>query len=234
MLERISLVDDSPTPVFLSTFIYLAENEQTGDWHACDPFGLGESPALRRAVERELAYFPRLRETVEALVGSSLDAQAEKQRGWIAEVRALATSNLERKLTVNARDLPEFEQLVQLEMAYVDAELLGDACPEQRLRDLLGAARRVLESTFRSIAARFPPGDVWRHVYCKNKNGKYGPVQDQDYVSGVYEARAAALGFKTPLPAALAGTRPNHLEGRMFRIRLAASRRDRRSDDGRD
>jgi hypothetical protein len=53
--------------------------------------------------------------------------------GWIAEVRALATSNLERKLTVNARDLPEFEQLLQLEMAYVDAQLLGDACPEQRL-----------------------------------------------------------------------------------------------------
>lgn len=216
VLERISLVDDSPTPVFLSTFIYLVENEQTGDWHACDPFGLGESPALRRAVERELAHFPRLRETVEALVGSSLDAQAEKQRGWIAEVRALATSNLERKLTVNARDLPEFEQLLQLEMAYVDAQLLGDACPQQRLRDLLGATRRVLESAFRSIAARFPPGDVWRLFYCKKKSGKYGPVEDQDWVSAVYEARAAALGFKTPLPAALAGTRPNHVKAACY------------------
>ena len=216
VLERISLVDDSPTPVFLSTFIYLAENEHTGDWHTCDPFGLGESPALRRAVERELACFRKLRETVEALVGASLEAQAEKQRGWIAEVRMLAISNLERKLTVNVRDLPEFDQLVQLEMAYVDAELLGEACPEQRLRDLLGAARRVLESAFRSIAARFPPGAVWRHIYFKDKNGKDRPVQDQIYVASVYEARAATLGFKTPLPAALAGTRPNHLKAACF------------------
>jgi hypothetical protein len=216
VLERISLVDDSPTPVFLSTFIYLAENEHTGDWHACDPFGLGESPTLRRAIERQLAFFPRLRDTVEALVGSSLDAQVEKQRGWIAVLRAHATSNLERKLTVNARDLPEFEQLVQLEMASVDADFLGDDCPEQRLRDLLGATRRVLESAFRSIAARFPPGDVWRHVYFKDKNGKDCPVQDQVYVSGVYEARAATLGFKTPLPTALARTRPSHVKAACF------------------
>ena len=216
VLERISLVDDSPTPVFLSTFIYLAENDHTGDWHVCDPFGLGESPVLRRAVERELAFAPMLRETVESLIGASLDAQVEKQREWIAEVRVLATSNLERRFTVNIRDLPEFENLTQLEMTFVEAELLGDACPEQRLRDLLGAARRVLESTFRSIAARFPPGDVWRHVYFKDKNDKYRPVQDQVYVSKVYEARAAALGFKTPLPAAVAGTRPNHLKAACF------------------
>jgi hypothetical protein len=157
-----------------------------------------------------------LRETVESLVGASLDAQVEKQREWIAEVRTLATSNLERRLTVNVRDLPEFENLIQLEMAFVDAELLGDACPEQRLRDLLGAARRVLESTFRTIAVRFPPGDVWRHVYFKDKNGKYRPVQDQVYVSNVYETRAAALGFKTPLPVAVAGTRPNHLKAACF------------------
>ena len=54
-LQRISLVDDAPTPVFLTTFIYLAENENTGEWHACDPFGLGESPVLRRAIDREVA-----------------------------------------------------------------------------------------------------------------------------------------------------------------------------------
>ena len=156
-LQRISLVDDAPTPVFLTTFIYLAENENTGEWHACDPFGLGESPVLRRAIDREVAFFPRLREAVEALIGSSLDAQVEKQRGWIAELRELATSNLERKLTVNARDLPAFDELLQLEMAYLDAELLGDACPEQRLRDLLGAARRALESTFRATLKKGSP-----------------------------------------------------------------------------
>ena len=216
VLERISLVDDSPTPVFLSTFVYLAESEDTGDWRACDPFGLGESPTLRRAVEREFKQFPRLRETVEALVGSSLEAQAEKQRVWIAEVRNLAESHLEGRFTINVRELPEFEQLVELEMMHVEAELLGDAHPEQRLRDLLGAARRVLESSFRSIAARFPPGDVWRKVYFRDKKGRYSPVQDQVYVTEVYRAHAAELGFKTPLPDAVAGTRPNHLKAACY------------------
>jgi hypothetical protein len=177
---------------------------------------LGESPVLRRAVDRQVAFFPRLREAVEALIGSSLDAQAEKQRGWIAELRVQASLNLERKLTVNARDLPAFEELLQLEMAYVDAEILGKACPEQRLRDLLGAARRALESTFRSIASRFPPGDVWRRVYYRNKDGKYNPVQDRDYVSQVYEGCAANLGFVTPLPEAIQRTRPNHLRAACF------------------
>ena len=215
-LQRISLVDDAPTPVFLTTFIYLAENENSGEWHACDPFGLGESPVLRRAVERQVAFFPRLRDAVEALIGSSLDAQAEKQRRWIAELRELASSNLERKLTVNARDLPAFEELLQLEMAYLDAELLGQSCPEQRLRDLLGAARRTLESTFRSIASKFPPGDVWRHVYYKDKAGKDRPVQDQVYVSDVYKVCATNLGFTTPLPEAIQRTRPNHLRAACF------------------
>jgi len=215
-LQRISLVDDVPTPVFLTTFIYLAENENTGDWHACDPFGLGESPTLRRAVEREVAFHPRLRAAIEGLIGSSLDAQAEKQRKWIAELRELANSNLETKFTVNVRDLPAFEELLQLEMAYLDAELLGEACPEQRLRDLLGAARRALESTFRSIASKFPPGDVWRHVYYKDKAGRDRPVQDQAYVSDVYEVCAVNLGLTVPLPKAIQGTRPNHLRAACF------------------
>ena len=55
VLERVSLVDDRPTPVFVTSFIYLPESgDLAGEWHACDPFGLGVSPALRRALEREM------------------------------------------------------------------------------------------------------------------------------------------------------------------------------------
>ena len=219
-LQRISLVDDVPTPVFLTTFIYLAENENTGEWHACDPFGLGESPVLRRAVDREVVSFPRLREAVESLIGSSLDAQAEKQRGWTAELRALATSNLERKLTVNARDLLSFEVLLQLEIAFLDAEFLGESCPVSRLKAVLGTARETLESFFKAIAVDFPPGGVWRRVYAKDK-----PHQDKVYVSEVYRSCAGALGFKTPLPEAISRTPPNHLKaaclGSNWRLRAA-------------
>ena len=86
------------------------------------------------------------------MIGRSLDAQIEEQRRWAAEVRAQATLNVERALSVNARSLPQYLDLVDLESAHVEASLLGDACPEHKLRDLLGAGRRVLEATFRAIA----------------------------------------------------------------------------------
>lgn len=215
-LERVSMVDDSPVPVFLATFVYLVEGEMSADWHACDPFGLGENTMLRRAIARELPNQSGLREVLEGLLGDSLDSRAAEQQKWISEVRALAVANVERRLTVNARDLPEFDALVELEMGCVEAEYLGDRCPEQRLRDLLGAARRVLESVFRTIAGRFPPGTVWRQVYLSDKSGKSRPVQDMAYVERVYEEHAKRLGFRIPLPAAISRTRPNHLKAACY------------------
>jgi len=169
-IERVSLVDDYPTPVFVTTFLYLPEaGDIAGEWHVCDPFGLGASPALRRGLSREMQSSTSLRGVLESMIGRSLDAQIDEQRRWAAEVRAQATLNVERVLSVNARSLPQYRDLVDLESAHVEASLLGDACSEQKLRDLLGAARRVLETTFRAIADQFPPRDVWRRVYALGK-----------------------------------------------------------------
>ena len=211
-LDRISLVDDSPVPVFLTSFLYMVEGDASPDWHACDPFGLGENTLLRRTITRQLPTLPGLQELIEGLLGESLGSNAAEQQKWIAQVRALAVGNIERKLTVNARELAAFESVVELEMGLIEAELLGPMFPEQRLRDLLGAARRVLEVMFREMANRYPLGDVWRQVYFTDRSGKSRPVQDLEYVEGVYEEHARRLGFNTPLPEALSRTRPNHLK----------------------
>jgi hypothetical protein len=212
-VERVSLVDDHPTPVFITSFVYLPEaGDLAGEWHACDPFGLGASPALRRAIDREMQTSRHLRGVVENMIGRSLDAQIEDQRRWNAEVRAQAILDVEAALSVNARNLPQYSDLVDLEYAHVEAGLLGDACPEHKLRDLLGAARRVLESTFRAIADRHPPRDVWRRVYARGV-----PVEDRDYYGRVYEASAQAVGFRVPLPAALAGVKPNQVKAAGYR-----------------
>jgi hypothetical protein len=213
-LERVSLVDDRPTHVFVTSFMYLPETgDLAGEWHACDPFGLGVSPTLRRALERESRSSTALRAVLESMIGQSLDQQIEAQQRLVGEVRAMAINNVEKALSVSARDLPQYEDLVALEYAHVEAELLGDSCPEHKLRDLLGAARRALEGTLKAIFDRHPPRDIWRRVYKLDRSGRPVPVEDFTWV---YEASAKAVGFRLPLPEPLARVRPNHVKAACY------------------
>lgn len=211
-LERVSLVDDQPTPVFVTSFMYLPEaGDLGGEWHACDPFGLGVSPVLRRALEREMRSSNALRAVLEGMIGQSLDQQIEAQQRLAGEVRAMAINNVEKALSLSARDLPQYEDLVALEYAHVEAELLGDSCPDHKLRALVGDARRALEATFSAIFERHPPRLVWRRVYTERR-----PVEDEAYCQSVYEASAKAVGFHVPLPEALARVKPNHVKAACY------------------
>jgi hypothetical protein len=211
-LERVSLVDDRPTPVFVTSFMYLPEaGDLGGEWHACDPFGLGVSPVLRRALEREMRSSNALRAVLEGMIGQSLDQQIEAQQRLAGEIRAMAINNVEKALSLNARDLPQYEDLVALEYAHVEAELLGDSCPDHKLRALVGDARRALEATFSAIFERHPPRLVWRRVYTERR-----PVEDEVFCQSVYEASAKAVGFHVPLPEALARVKPNHVKAACY------------------
>lgn len=204
-LERVSLVDDQPTPVFVTSFIYLPEsNDLAGEWHACDPFGLGISTTLRRGIERETRTSAGLRSVFEGMIGRSLDEQIQHQQRLVSDIREMAVINVEKALSISARDLPQYEDLVDLECARVEAELLGSSCPAHKLRAVTGDARRALESTFQAIFDRHPPRQVWRRVYTDRK-----PVEDPVYYEGVYESSAKTIGFRTPLPEALARVKPN-------------------------
>lgn len=212
VLERVSLVDDRPTPVFVTSFMYLPESgDLAGEWHACDPFGLGVSPTLRRALEREMRLSSGLRSVLEGMIGRSLDEQLQEQQRWAAELRAMATNNIDKALSINARTLPQYEDLVALEYAHVEAGLLGDSCPEHKLRALVGDARRALEATFSAIFERHPPRQAWRRVYTDRR-----PVEDEAYCQSVYEASAKAIGFHVPLPEALARVKPNHVKAACY------------------
>jgi hypothetical protein len=212
ILERVSIVDDRPTPVFVTSLMYLpSAGDLAGDWHACDPFGLGVSPALRRAIEREMRSSSGLRSVLEGMIGRSLDEQIQDQQRWAGEIRAMAINNVEKALSISARDLPQYEDLVALEYARVEAELLSDSCPDHKLRALVGAARRALEATFGAILQSHPPRQVWRRVYSAHR-----PVEDDVYCQSVYEASAKAVGFHVPLPGALARVKPNQVKAACY------------------
>ena len=212
VLERVSLVDDRPTPVFVTSFMYLPEAvDLAGEWHACDPFGLGVSPPLRRALEREMRKSSGLRMAFENMIGRSLDEQIQDQQRWAGEIRAMAVNNVEKALSLNARDLPQYDDLVALEYAHVEAELLATSCPDHKLRALVGDARRALEATFGAIFQRHPPQQVWRRVYSNRR-----PVEDDLYCQTVYEASAKVVGFHVPLPDALTHVKPSHVKAACY------------------
>lgn len=221
-LDRISLVDERPTPVFVVTFLYLPEGEGSaeGDWHVCDPFGLGASPRLRQAIEGAFDSSPRLRSVVESMIGSSLADQMEGQRRWAEEIRQKAEIQIDGRLTTAARGLDFHRDLVELASARIEVEILGKDCPQHKLQGLLAAGRRVLEAAFLSIARRHSNHGVWIPLY----NGDR-PNEDQAFVMNVYDAAAKGVGFALPLPRALRAMKPNQVRavclGDGWRLRAA-------------
>lgn len=209
-LDRVELIDDRPTPVYVTTFVYLPEGDDS-EWHVSDPFGLGVSAKLRGAIERLRRTSDPLRALFESMIGGSLDQQLAAQAQFANDLRTAAIAKIERGLTCDARDLPEYEHLVAMESARLEAELLGASCPEYKLREVLGGARRALEATFFALFDRHPPHGVWRSVY----DGR-GPATDEEWCRGVYEASATSVGFRTPLPRALAYVRPNHVKAACY------------------
>ena len=211
-LERVSLVDDQPTLVFVTSFIFLPDTgDLAGDWHACDPFGLGVSPPLRRGIERAIQSSPGLRSVLETMIGCSLDEQMDNQQRLAGELRLMAINSIERELTLGARDLPHFEDLVSLASAHEEAKLFGNSCPDHKIRSLLGDARRVLEASIGTLFAQHPPGRVWQRVYTDR-----GPVTDNTFCRNVYEASAEAIGLHVPLPNALASVKPNQVKAACY------------------
>jgi hypothetical protein len=215
VLGLISHVDEEPANVFVTSFIFTPEGnddlDEAVDWYACDPFGVGLSPALRKALEREVRASEHLHAVLDGLLGSSLDHHIEAQHRAMESFRALAVERIEREMVVGAGDLPYYEQLVDLECARVEAELHGESFPRYKIRELLGTARRALEGAFNTILTQHPPQQVWRRVYADHK-----PVHDTHYCRDVYEASARLIGFASPIPARFANVKPNHVKAACY------------------
>ncbi|MFC1580057.1 hypothetical protein ACFL4N_04025 [Thermodesulfobacteriota bacterium] len=197
-LERIALVDENPLPLFLTTYLYLPEGEQTGtDWYVSDPFGLAPIPSFRRQVEKRMKESGGLRGVVDRLLGKRLGSSLEKHLDWVAALKEKAKMQVESVLTLEALRLPAYRDLVDMQFNSEEAELLGEECPDQKMREVLTAARRALESTMGEIRETHPCKGVWQGLSYK----------DRDYNSKKYEEAAAALGLSTPIPDAFTGVK---------------------------
>ncbi|MGK3982519.1 hypothetical protein WME99_05750 [Sorangium sp. So ce136] len=216
IMDRVSMLEDAPRPVLLSTYVYFPKNLDEGmDWYACDPFGLGASPALRRAIERRMPRSPRLQGHIERVLQQSIGANLGEHRAFVEGIRQKAALSLEAELPARALSSPAvYERLLELKQAADEANALGESCPEYKLRGVLVAARTSVEEVFLAIARTHPTSGVWRPLYADGR-----PASDRAYVRGIYEAAAHVAKFTTPIPAGLAGAKPNQ-------VRWAADSRD--------
>ena len=83
-LNRISSIEAEPEPVFLVSYLYVPRVGDDGDldWHACDFFGRGSDPALRRLVFRVAAADEKqhLARRLDRLLGRTLHGNFDSLR----------------------------------------------------------------------------------------------------------------------------------------------------------
>lgn len=216
-IDRVSFVEENPSPVYLMTYLYLPENPADGfDWYACDPFGLGPSIRIRRRIDHLMQGAPALHRVVNRLVGRGLHEDLEQQKRWIEQLRTSAALEIERRLTVNIRAHDAFDQLLDMESAHQEALQLGNDCPDSKIKEALRSCVKVLERVFGVITSRFPLTDVWKRVYVSRINSRTGERklarQNESVMFGaIYRSAACAVGFEEPLPTSLLKVRPGHI-----------------------
>ncbi|KFA90323.1 hypothetical protein Q664_29365 [Archangium violaceum Cb vi76] len=201
-IERVSLIEDRPQPVYLATYLYLPEDADTaGDWHVCDPFGLGASTFLRRAIVRQMEQEPTLSKLVDQLLGRALGEGMEGVRAWMEQLRGKAELGVEQRLTSEIRRLPYYAHVLEMELAYLEVEHLGTGSSNPKLRGVLLTARRVTEALFAHLLGAHRSPDILRRI-----------SREPEHSASIYTSTAAALGLEVPLPQPLANVKRSQVE----------------------
>ena len=214
--NRISVIEPEPEPVFLVSYLYVPRDGYDADWHACDFFGRGSDPALRRLVvrvaddERE----PRLARRLNRLLGRTphcdFDTFRRAARGWESCARRLA----EWALTMNVHHYGVVEPLTETLEGWLEMRDLGDAAGPRHWRNVLTSCRRTLERLFRDVAKAWPLAGVEEGLsrHDRKVNEEVPPMVNQKKQPNVNQeklrASAVDVGFAgDAVPEALCNVR---------------------------
>lgn len=216
-IDRVSFIEEDPAPVFLVTYLYTAGGESdTGDWHACDPFGLGASVGLKRRIERRMQTLPPLYGVVNRLVGRAMEEGLEGHRRWVDQLMAMAELEVESRLTVSARDQVAFGRLVDMESARLEVSHLGLACPQPRMEEALRSCVKCLEALLGDLSEQYPLEDIWKRLFVARVDARTGettlqPQQDRGLLAAIYQSAVFAVGLDEQVPEPLLNIKPNHI-----------------------
>ena len=156
-LNRVASIEPVPEPVFLVSYLYVPGEGDDIDWYACEFFGRGSDPALRRLVVQVAEENQGLAQRLDRLLGlTSHDSFAEFRRGEKERDRR-ARRLLERTLTIDvARHEVVADALAETIEGWLELHDLRDAANRRRRRNVLTSCRGVLEQLFVEVRKEWP------------------------------------------------------------------------------
>lgn len=161
-LNRVSTIEPVPEPVFLVTYLYVPHDGEDADldWHACDFFGRGSSPTLRRLIAQVAADAPHLAAVLDELLGRTLHGGFDEFKRAAAAREYQASKLLEGSLTIDIQRYGVAEPLSELLESWLEVRDLEEAAAQWRRRGVLTTCRRALERLFREVATAWPLAGV--------------------------------------------------------------------------
>ena len=162
-LKRLSGIEPEPAPVFLVSFLYMPRDgdERDGDWYACDFFGRGSDPALRRLVVRaaEEDEGGGLARRLDRLLGLTPHGDFDTFRRAVQGRKRKADRLLERALTIDVRRHAVAGPLADVIDGWLEIREPGDTA-RRRLGHVLTDCRRTLEKLFGEVSGEWPLAGV--------------------------------------------------------------------------
>ena len=159
-LNRLSGIDPEPTPVFLVSFLYVPRDgdDCDDDWHACDFFGRGSDPALRRLVIRvaEEDEKQHLARRLDRLLGLTRHGDFDTSRRAARGRKRKAERLLERALTIDVRHHVVAEPLEEMLDGWLELRELGGDAGQRHRGGVLTSGRKALERLLRDVAEKWP------------------------------------------------------------------------------
>ena len=206
-LNRVSSIEPEPEPVFLVSFLYVPRDEDDGDWHACDFFGRGSDPALRRlviqAAEEDKEH--RLVRRVDRLLGFTPHGDFSTFRRAAKKRKREAERRLERALTIDIRHhVAVAGPLMEMLDGWLELRDLGDGAAGQRHRNgVLLSCRKTLERLFREVAGSWPLTGVAERL-CNNRKVNEELLRRAARDIGLTETSEVLYGVRKGLVRAVA------------------------------
>ena len=167
-LGEVVLLDDTPEPVFVTTFVFVPKDVRATYWQVCDPFGLGPGGDIRRHIER-LANDDSntdLRRVIEQVTGEAFAVEDADLLGIIRDQEKQASEEVERCTRLDREICQEvWERLVQMESRHIEAKGVNDPSGRGRKRRqealLVRRAYEAVEASLAFVVRTFPAEQAW-------------------------------------------------------------------------
>lgn len=188
---KVEIISETPEPVYLLTYIFFPENEDPRQgWLACDPFGLGISRRLYKAIESARKTDKELDRRI-AELEKTFGSEDSIDEWMLVEIEAEdeVIQHLPR-----ARDLPFFREIISMEAAYRPTDNLRGP------KDFFVRAGIVLEGCFGFVQERYPL-----------KPMRVPLLNHRESREELLNELASQLGFTTPLPKFYASISPDKI-----------------------